>query len=88
MDVTDHGALKQTDAMYEALVEQIPAVVYVDADNEESPALFVSTQIEQMLGYAREEWLEARSRKSDGPGTGGGDGGWCPRVSEHRDRRA
>ena len=44
--------------MYEALVKQIPAVVYVDADDEVSSALFMSSQVEEMLGYTQEEWLE------------------------------
>lgn len=58
MDVTDNGVLEQTDAMYEALVEQIPAVVYVDADDESSSALYMSPQVEELLGYTQEEWLK------------------------------
>lgn len=46
------------DTMYEVLVEQIPAVVYVDADDEASSALYISPQVEEMLGYTQEEWLE------------------------------
>lgn len=45
------------DAMYKALVEQIPAVVYIDADDEASSALYMSPQVEEMLGYTQEEWL-------------------------------
>ena len=52
-----HWKFLKTDAMYEALVEQIPAVVYVDADDEASSALYMSPQVEEMLGYTREEWL-------------------------------
>lgn len=48
----------QHDEMYEALVEHIPAVVYVDADDEVSSALYMSPQVEEMLGYTQEEWLE------------------------------
>jgi PAS domain S-box-containing protein len=44
--------------MYKALVEQIPAVVYVDADDESSSALYMSPQVEELLGYTQEEWLE------------------------------
>ncbi|MGB3634184.1 MAG: PAS domain-containing protein, partial [Rubrobacteraceae bacterium] len=49
---------QETGAMYEALVNQVPAVVYVDADDEVSSALFMSPQVEEMLGYTQEEWLE------------------------------
>lgn len=48
----------QHDALYEALVENIPAVVYVDADDESSSTLYMSPQVEEMLGYTQEEWLE------------------------------
>jgi PAS domain S-box-containing protein len=60
MDVADNGArigLEHTDAMYEALVEQVPAVVYVGSDTEACSTLYVSPQVEQMLGYPVEEWL-------------------------------
>ena len=50
--------LQQIDAMYEALVSQVPAVVYVNAEEEVSSALYMSPQVEQMLGYTQEEWLE------------------------------
>ena len=50
--------LQEINAMYEALVNQIPAVVYVDADDEVSSALFMSPQVERMLGYTQDEWLD------------------------------
>ncbi len=43
--------------MYEALVEQVPAVVYVGSDDEACSTLFVSPQVEEMLGYTAQEWL-------------------------------
>ncbi len=52
-----HWKFRETSAMYEALVEQIPAVIYVDADDEASSALYMSPQVEEMLGYTQEEWL-------------------------------
>lgn len=42
---------------YRALVEHGPAVVYIDAVDEASTAIYVSPQIQPMLGYAPEEWL-------------------------------
>ena len=53
-----HWKFLETGAMYEALVEQIPAVVYVDANDETSSALYMSPQVEEMLGYSQEEWLD------------------------------
>ena len=57
-DGASHWKFRETSVMYEALVEQIPAVVYVDADDEVSSALYMSPQVEEMLGYTQEEWLE------------------------------
>jgi PAS domain S-box-containing protein len=42
---------------YKALVESIPAVVYMDAADEVSSALYMSPRAEEMLGYATDEWL-------------------------------
>ncbi|MGI9050562.1 MAG: helix-turn-helix transcriptional regulator [Rubrobacteraceae bacterium] len=53
-----HWKSRETSAMYKALVEQIPAVLYVDADDEASSALYMSPQVEEMLGYTQEEWLD------------------------------
>ena len=58
MYIAAKDVLLQTNAMYRALVEQIPAVVYVDADDEASSALYMNPRVEQMLGYTQEEWLE------------------------------
>ncbi len=46
---------RQTEAKYHALVENIPAVVYIDAIDEVSTALYISPQVEQLLGYTAEE---------------------------------
>jgi diguanylate cyclase (GGDEF)-like protein/PAS domain S-box-containing protein len=45
------------EARYRALVEHIPAVTYIDAVDEVSSAVYMSPQVEAMLGYAPEEWL-------------------------------
>jgi PAS domain S-box-containing protein len=45
---------------YRLLIEQSPAVTYIWAPARpaaEAPPLFVSPQIEQLLGYTAEEWL-------------------------------
>lgn len=50
--------LQEINAMYESLVNHIPAVVYVGADDEVSSNLYISPQVEEMLGYTPEEWVE------------------------------
>jgi PAS domain S-box-containing protein len=40
------------------MVERVPAVVYVDASDEQSSAIYMSPRAEGMLGYAPEEWLD------------------------------
>jgi len=45
-------------ARYRALVEGIPAVIYEMDPDDERRTLYVSPQIEQLLGYTRQEWLD------------------------------
>ena len=52
-------AHREAEARYRALVEQIPAITYIEAvDREERSTnlLYVSPQIEAMFGYSPEEW--------------------------------
>ena len=50
-------ALREAEKRYRSLVEQIPAVVYVDRPDGLSSSLYVSPRVETMLGYTVEEWL-------------------------------
>jgi PAS domain S-box-containing protein len=43
---------------YRALVEQLPSIVYLAELGEEGDWLYVSPQIERMLGYTQREWIE------------------------------
>ena len=54
-------ALKEAEDRYHTLVEQIPAVTYIDkaTDGPDEP-IYTSPQIEKLLGYTPEEWLEGR----------------------------
>lgn len=45
------------EAWYRTLVERLPAIVYVDASDEVSSAIYMSPQAETMIGYTREEWI-------------------------------
>jgi PAS domain S-box-containing protein len=51
-------ALRRSETRYRALIENIPAVVYVVAPDDDRMTLYVSPQVETALGYTREEWLE------------------------------
>jgi diguanylate cyclase (GGDEF)-like protein/PAS domain S-box-containing protein len=47
----------EAEAKYRALVEQIPAVVYLDPVDENDSSIYVSPQVIQLLGVMPEEWL-------------------------------
>jgi PAS domain S-box-containing protein len=42
---------------FRTLVERLPLVVYVDELDERSSPVYISPQIERLLGYSQEEWL-------------------------------
>jgi PAS domain S-box-containing protein len=46
------------EARYRSLVEQIPLVIYIDALDEPSSNIYTSPQIEGLMGYSPEEWVE------------------------------
>jgi len=43
---------------YRSLVEQVPAVAYVAAWDPDAPFVYVAPQIEDMLGFPPERWVE------------------------------
>lgn len=49
--------LPEVDARYRTLVEQIPAVVFMAFLDKGIGEAYVSPQIEQLLGFTQEEWL-------------------------------
>ena len=49
--------LTEAEAQYRSLVEQVPVVVYMDAVDDISSALYVSPRYEQLLGYTPAERL-------------------------------
>jgi PAS domain S-box-containing protein len=51
------GELPNLDVKYRALIEQLPAVVFMVSLDRGSGEAYVSPQIEEMLGYSQEEWL-------------------------------
>ena len=49
-------SLAQSEAKYRTLVEQIPAITYIIALTERNELVYVSPQIETLLGFSPEEW--------------------------------
>ena len=47
----------EAEAKYRALVEHIPAVVYLDPVDENAESIYVSPQVVELLGLQQEEWL-------------------------------
>ena len=60
-DVTDRRmseeAIREAELKYRTLVEQIPAVTYIDAVQGPETTLYISPQTESMLGYTQRDWL-------------------------------
>ena len=48
---------KRSEVRFQALVEQLPAVVFSAALGEESNEVYISPQIETLLGFTQKEWL-------------------------------
>jgi PAS domain S-box-containing protein len=49
--------IRESEDRYRALVEQIPAITYIDKADGSGSSLFVSPQIESILGVSQEEWM-------------------------------
>jgi PAS domain S-box-containing protein/putative nucleotidyltransferase with HDIG domain len=50
-------ALRKSEAKFRMLVEHLPTVVYQHTSGDASSMLYISPQIETLLGYSPEEWL-------------------------------
>ena len=63
-DITErqraHDAVKESEAKYRSLVEQIPAITYVSKLGAIGEADYVSPQIAKLLGYTQQEWMSDR----------------------------
>jgi PAS domain S-box-containing protein len=56
LDAREHHA--ETEAKYRTLVEQLPAVVYLGEYGEEGDWLYISPEIERVIGFSPQEWLD------------------------------
>lgn len=50
--------LQQSEERYRTLVDQLPAVTYMTALNENNSTIFISHQAEKMLGFSSPEWIK------------------------------
>jgi diguanylate cyclase (GGDEF)-like protein/PAS domain S-box-containing protein len=61
-DVTDRketeGQLHEAESRYRALVEDLPAIVYVDRADDSMITTFVSPQIESILGVSAQQYMD------------------------------
>ncbi len=55
---TAEASLPNMEAKYRALIEQLPAVVFMASLDDGIGEAYVSPQIEQVLGFTQEEWLQ------------------------------
>jgi PAS domain S-box-containing protein len=56
--IRDISERVRLEARYRTLVEEIPAVTFMAALDEGVSELYVSPQIEDLLGFSQQEWLE------------------------------
>src|ERR1700752_4311251 len=54
----EQAALREAEIKYQSLVEQIPAVVFLDRADESEATFYMSPRIFEMTGYKPDEWYE------------------------------
>ena len=57
-DPLPHGRRWQPDLRYRSLVEKLPVVTFMASLDDTVQELYVSPQIETLLGFTQEEWLD------------------------------
>ena len=57
-DADSAGRIRQAEARYQTLVEQIPAVTFMASFENGLSEIYVSPHIETLLGYTAREWIE------------------------------
>ena len=55
---TARDQLRHAEAKYRTLVEQLPLVTYIDALTATASGIYASPQIQSLLGYTPEEWID------------------------------
>ena len=57
--------LREAEVRFKLLVETIPGVAYIAEPGEHGAWLYISPRLEQLLGYAPEEWIAEPERWID-----------------------
>ena len=52
----ERAALREAENKYQSLVEQIPAVVFLNSTDDAETTLYISPRIQELTGYTPEEW--------------------------------
>ena len=50
-------ALRDSETRYRALVEHVPAIVYIDSNEPEPATIYVSPKVTTLFGYEPDEWM-------------------------------
>jgi len=50
-------ALLEAEIKYRTLVEHMPAIIYVDLADESRNTIYISSHVQEMLGYSPEDWI-------------------------------
>ncbi len=51
------ASLQAAEARYQALIEQVPAIIYTDSAEQFNKTLYISPQVRAITGYEAEEWI-------------------------------
>jgi PAS domain S-box-containing protein len=61
LDITEQKrateGLREAESKYRALIEQLPAITYLDPIDEEGDSIYISPQVETILGGSVEAWM-------------------------------
>jgi PAS domain S-box-containing protein len=52
----EQAALQRAEIRYQSLVEQTPAVVFLDAADDAETTLYISPRVQELTGYTPDEW--------------------------------
>lgn len=53
----EQAALREAEVKYQTLVEQTPAVVFLDSVDDSESTLYISPRVEDLTGYSVEAWM-------------------------------
>lgn len=57
----EQAAKREAEIRYQSLIEQTPAVVFLDNTDEKETTIYISPRVEELTGYTPEEWRSDHS---------------------------